>query len=207
MQIVVLTNGELKKELLNNADGVPAEVFYIEEAGEFEKYPQADAFIDLLFQPNHLPLLQKLLPSLVIINSVEHLLAETDPSFVRINGWPSLLQSSLVEACSFDEDRRKKTEQVFSFFNKQTEWMGDLPGFVTPRIISMIVNEAFFLLQEAVSTREEINTAMKLGTNYPYGPFEWAEKIGAGKIASLLNRLGKEQPAYLPNPLLVKAGL
>ena len=45
----------------------------------------------------------------------------------------------------------------------------------------MIINEAFLALQEGVSTKEEINTAMKLGTNYPLGPFEWVEKIGPYK--------------------------
>ncbi len=46
----------------------------------------------------------------------------------------------------------------------------------------MIVNEAFFAFGEKISTIEEIDMAMKLGTNYPNGPFEWAEKIGIENI-------------------------
>ena len=62
--------------------------------------------------------------------------------------------------------------------------MGDLicPGFITARVIAMIINEAFFALQENVSSKEEIDTAMRLGTNYPYGPFEWTKLIGIDKI-------------------------
>ncbi len=60
----------------------------------------------------------------------------------------------------------------------------DEPGLVSARVISMIVNEAFFALAEGVSTMEEIDVAMKLGTNYPYGPFEWLEKIGVANIYS-----------------------
>jgi 3-hydroxybutyryl-CoA dehydrogenase len=56
-------------------------------------------------------------------------------------------------------------------------------------VISTIINEALIALMEGVSTREEIDTAMKLGTNYPYGPFEWAEKIGMERVDSLLAQL------------------
>jgi 3-hydroxybutyryl-CoA dehydrogenase len=67
----------------------------------------------------------------------------------------------------------------------------DDPGFVTPRIISKIINEATLALQEGVSTKEEIDAAMKLGTSYPYGPFEWSDKIGNDKIQKLLLALDK----------------
>ena len=60
----------------------------------------------------------------------------------------------------------------------------------------MIVNEAFIALKEDVSTKNEIDTAMKLGTNYPYGPFEWCEKIGREKIRSLLQQLSKGHETF-----------
>ncbi len=47
-------------------------------------------------------------------------------------------------------------------------------GFVFPRTISQIINEAYFALQEGVASREDIDRAMKFGVNYPKGPFEWA---------------------------------
>jgi 3-hydroxybutyryl-CoA dehydrogenase len=71
-------------------------------------------------------------------------------------------------------------------------------GFVTPRVISMIINEACLALQEGVSTKEEIDTAMKLGTNYPFGPFEWMDRIGQDKIYALLLKLSRHQSRYLP---------
>ena len=70
------------------------------------------------------------------------------------------------------------------------------------RIIAMIVNEAYFALGDGISTKEEIDTAMKLGTNYPYGPFEWSEKIGLKKIYALLQNLGNSGERYLVAPLL-----
>jgi 3-hydroxybutyryl-CoA dehydrogenase len=80
----------------------------------------------------------------------------------------------------------------------------DQPGFVAARVISMIVNEAFFAFGENISTIEEIDKAMKLGTSYPKGPFEWAEKIGVDKIYLLLRKLAEKEERYLPAPALEK---
>jgi 3-hydroxybutyryl-CoA dehydrogenase len=68
----------------------------------------------------------------------------------------------------------------------------------------MIINEAYLSLEEGVSSKEEMNTAMRLGTNYPYGPFEWAEKIGPENIARLLTALSRQQPRYTPASLLLQ---
>ena len=48
---------------------------------------------------------------------------------------------------------------------------------------------------------------MKLGTNYPFGPFEWGEKIGLQNIYSLLDTLGQKQNRYIPAPLLKQTAL
>jgi len=74
----------------------------------------------------------------------------------------------------------------------------DIPGMISGRILAMIINEAYYTLQENVSTREEIDIAMKLGTNYPMGPFEWSEKIGLENIYDLLNKLGATDHRYIP---------
>ena len=95
-------------------------------------------------------------------------------------------------------DVNKETaEKIFSCFNKTIEWVADIPGFITPRVISMIINEAYFTLDEKVSTKEEIDTAMKLGTNYPYGPFEWGATIGLKNVYELIDNAGKNKfPLY-----------
>jgi 3-hydroxybutyryl-CoA dehydrogenase len=79
----------------------------------------------------------------------------------------------------------------------------DVPGFIAPRVVTMIINEAYFALAENVSTKTEIDLAMKLGTNYPFGPFEWAEKIGLKNIAELLGTLSRVNKRYEPAPLLL----
>jgi 3-hydroxybutyryl-CoA dehydrogenase len=198
MQVVVLTNESLKEELMSNVSSFNDEVIWIEHLSQFHEHKKSDVFIDLIFEKNHTDILKECLPKLVIINSVEETLAETNSSFVRINGWNTFLKSSLIEASSLDESNKQKAEDVFSLFNKKIEWVDDIIGFITPRVICMIINEAFIALKEGVSTKEEIDIAMKLGTNYPYGPFEWAEKIGVKKIKSLLEKLSLKQDWHKP---------
>ena len=205
MQIVVLTSESLKEELLNGTVQKELEIAWVSEVQQFLNYPDAFAFVDLLFEnhSSHLQVLQKLLPALIIINSVEYTLEETHPSFVRINGWNTFLKGTVIEACGA-ESQRHKAEAVLALFGKQPEWLPDEPGFITPRIIGSIINEAYHSLEEGVSSRDQINTAMKLGTNYPFGPFEWAEKIGEHRLSSLLTRLAQKQERYRPSSLLTR---
>lgn len=61
-------------------------------------------------------------------------------------------------------------------------------GFIFPRTIAQIINEAYFALEEGVASQEDIDRAMKFGVNYPKGPFEW----GKGRelfVKTLLNEL------------------
>jgi 3-hydroxybutyryl-CoA dehydrogenase len=197
MQVVVLTSEDLKEELLKDVPSLNEDVIWVETLSELEQYTNADAFVDLLFEKPHIAALQALLPRPVLINSVEETLSETCPSFIRFNGWPTFLRSSVVEASSLIDGNRKKAEEVFFLFHKKPEWLPDQIGFITPRVVSMIINEAFISWKEGVSTKDDIDTAMKLGTNYPYGPFEWAEKIGSKRINALLEKLSRERTQYI----------
>jgi 3-hydroxybutyryl-CoA dehydrogenase len=81
----------------------------------------------------------------------------------------------------------------------------DRPCFVTSRLIQMLINEAIFCLYEGVSSREEIDTALKLGMNHPMGPLELADFIGLDVVLSMQQALydGFKEPKYRPCPLLV----
>jgi 3-hydroxybutyryl-CoA dehydrogenase len=63
-------------------------------------------------------------------------------------------------------------------------------GFTVPRTLAMIVNEAYFALEEKVASGPDIDRAMRFGVNYPAGPFEWAS--GREKLfVELLDELGR----------------
>ena len=75
---------------------------------------------------------------------------------------------------------------------------------IVQQVIAMIVNEGYFAKADNISSETEIDTAMKLGTNYPKGPFEWAKQIGVKNIYHLLTTLSKQDEKYAPCNLMQK---
>jgi 3-hydroxybutyryl-CoA dehydrogenase len=206
MRIVLLANAEQKEELLAQGQVENIELIWLKDVSEANNLTNIDGCIDLLFDRTRerVEALKKLASSVTIIHSVITTLQELEPDFIRINGWTTFLKRPLVEAACKNESLKEKGEQLFSLFNKKMEWVEDIVGFISPRVVALIINEAFFTLEEGVSTKEEIDTAMRLGTNYPWGPFEWSEKIGIKNIFNLLSRLSKEQKRYEPSALLTR---
>ena len=171
-----------------------------EASFSFSDYGHADAFI-IIDQTYNLNYTQTTKP--VFINSVTDTLKELNsPSHVlRINGWNTFLNRPLWEISGIlNTDINIILEKI----NKKPIAVADEPGFVAAKIIAMIINEAYFALGDGVSDKPAIDTAMKLGTNYPYGPFEWAEKIGLKNICTLLQKLSVTDKRYQPAPILVK---
>ena len=81
----------------------------------------------------------------------------------------------------------------------------DIPGFISNRVLMIMINEAIFSLYENVATAKDIDTIMKLGMNHPMGPLELADLIGLDTCLHILNRLytGFNDPKFRPCPLLV----
>jgi 3-hydroxybutyryl-CoA dehydrogenase len=206
MQLVVHTDEILKEELLSNGTAGGVEIVWVKNVEEFTQYKNADGYIDLLFDggPQRIEQLKIFFSKPVIVNSVVMTLHKLNVPFVRINAWRGFLKRQVVEASCNNEEIKLATSKIFSLLNKKVEWVGDKPGFITARVVAMIVNEAWFALGDAVSTKEEIDTDMKLGVNYPHGPFEWCDQIGIKNIYNLLEELSKTNPRYEPAALLEK---
>jgi 3-hydroxybutyryl-CoA dehydrogenase len=80
---------------------------------------------------------------------------------------------------------------------------GELAPHVLTRLGATIANEACFALGERVASAEDINTAMRLGYNWPIGPLEWGERLGWGTALGVLQELRDLQgEAYRPAPVL-----
>ena len=74
---------------------------------------------------------------------------------------------------------------------------------ILPRLFAQIANETAFALEEQIASPDDMDTAMKLGFNWPVGPLEFTKLIGAGRAATLLERLQAEEgDAYAPAPRL-----
>jgi 3-hydroxybutyryl-CoA dehydrogenase len=131
-------------------------------------------------------------------------------SSVHFSALPSLDHATLVELARTPVMTSADADAAGAYFRamgKHVEWVGDAPGLVLGRIICQIVNEAHFAVGEGVATREDVDVAMRLGFNWPRGPFEWAEAIGPARVVSVLDALGSELDAerYRVAPLLRRA--
>lgn len=142
------------------------------------------------------------------VNAMLRLSAHLPEKAVRINGWPGFLQRSVAELATGNSNAHKpEIDRLISLCGRQPEWVPDCYGMLSARVLAMIINEAWFALEESVSTAEEIDVAMKLGTNYPNGPLEWGKMIGLKRIVELLNLLENEDVRYRPSSLLKSMAL
>ncbi|HEY8177232.1 MAG TPA: 3-hydroxyacyl-CoA dehydrogenase NAD-binding domain-containing protein [Candidatus Limnocylindria bacterium] len=75
---------------------------------------------------------------------------------------------------------------------------------IAARILATIVNEAASAVADGVATPDAVDTAMRLGTNYPSGPLEWGERIGLDHVLHTLDALNAAVPdgRYRAVPLL-----
>jgi 3-hydroxybutyryl-CoA dehydrogenase len=111
---------------------------------------------------------------------------------------------ALAAAPTTSADARQSAAGFFQALGMQVSWLQDLPGLVVTRIAAQLVNEALETERAGVAGREEIDEAMRLGANYPRGPFAWLETLGPRFIyrvlANLRDYYGEER--YRSSPLL-----
>jgi len=110
------------------------------------------------------------------------------------------------------------TPETFAAVKTLSEALGktpvevrDVPGFVSNRVLQVMINEAVYCLYEGVASPEDIDTVMKLGMNHPMGPLQLADFIGLDTVLAIMETLyeGYGDCKYRPCPLLrqyVKAG-
>jgi 3-hydroxybutyryl-CoA dehydrogenase len=126
---------------------------------------------------------------------------------------PTTKGSSLIELCAPLQNAGKLefAQAFFSSLGMQTIIVPDSVGLIVVRTVACLANEAFSALAGGVADAPTIDTAMRLGTNYPLGPLEWAERIGLKDILAILEGLDAELgEQYRPHPLLrrlVTAGI
>jgi 3-hydroxybutyryl-CoA dehydrogenase len=99
---------------------------------------------------------------------------------------------------------RDDAEAFFGGLGLHVEWVADAPGLALGRIVCQLVNEAAFALQRGVGSAEDIDTALRLGFNFPFGPLEWGDSIGLDHALAVLDALREElgEERYRAAPLL-----
>ena len=158
-----------------------------------------DIFIDLEFDqcPQNLADYLSNTHTLFIVSAVNvnlelafHMIAQKQMSLkiIGFNALPTMIERDTIEYTN--PYNIENLEGIFNVlgYSKFTK-VDSRIGMVTPRIIAMIINEAFYTVQEGTASQSDIDTAMRLGVNYPKGPFEFLSLIGIELIYTLLEAL------------------
>jgi 3-hydroxybutyryl-CoA dehydrogenase len=197
----ILARGEKirTEELKQKLSSLPVELVCVDDTDLLSaNIAQYDVIFDLNFDdhPDQLKYLIQAEGKVVFVSAVKIQLADAlqahghiPHSFIGLNALPGFINRSLAEVSLADA----KDEGILQKTMQQLQWeyklINDRVGMITPRIIFMIINEACYTLQEGTATIADIDTSMKLGTNYPFGPFEWADKIGIRQVYETLEAI------------------
>jgi 3-hydroxybutyryl-CoA dehydrogenase len=95
---------------------------------------------------------------------------------------------------------------LFQALGKQVSVVDDAPGLIVARTVAMLVNIATDAVARGVACAEDVDTAMRLGVNYPLGPVAWGQRLGAGWVWEVLEGLESvyRTGRYTPCPLLLR---
>ncbi len=128
-----------------------------------------------------------------------------------MNPVPVMKLVEIIRGLATSDETYEAVRDLSLKLNKSPVEVKDVPGFISNRVLEIMVNEAIYCLYEGVASAEDIDTVMKLGMNHPMGPLELADFIGLDTVLSIMETMyeGYGDPKYRPCPLLrqyVKAG-
>jgi 3-hydroxybutyryl-CoA dehydrogenase len=128
-----------------------------------------------------------------------------------MNPVPVMKLVEVIRGLATTDEVYNTIEEASIKMGKVPVWCNDVPGFISNRVLQVMINEALWELYEGVAPAKNIDDIMKLGMNHPMGPLELADLIGLDTVLAILNVMyqGYGDPKYRPSPLLkqyVQAG-
>lgn len=200
-------NNEIKELLDGKAEFTenPEEAGIIFNTANFPEYEKSEElqYIESA-TPNTIPIFTS---SLCVSVSEQCRLQKNPERLIGIGLYDTFSKAKRIEIAPSkitDAEILKNAENFLSEAGINYSIVPDRVGLIFPRIVSMIINEAAQVYSEQIASKEDIDTAMKLGTNYPFGPLEWADRLGVELVYNILAALQRDfgEDRYRPHPLL-----
>ncbi|MYZ36999.1 MULTISPECIES: 3-hydroxyacyl-CoA dehydrogenase [unclassified Streptomyces] len=111
---------------------------------------------------------------------------------------------ALAPAAGVDRAALNEAVGLFQALGKDVSVIADVPGMIVARTVAMLVDFALDAAARGVASSDDIDTAMRLGVNYPRGPLDWGAELGARWVLETLESLHEEYPIgrYAPSQAL-----
>lgn len=198
MNILVIGDQENMQECKQKF-GDRHEYSWVQEHRDAEKYlPSNNLVFDFIIDEEpHQFEIYGAHPTTIFLNTCKISLGELvhlvdapfQNKFFGFNGLPTMFDRELLEVSLYNPEDEPDLKAICDQLKTDFQIVDDRVGLVTPRVVCMIINEAYFAVQDGTATRADIDMAMKLGTNYPYGPFEWTQRIGIRHVYEMIEAL------------------
>jgi len=129
--------------------------------------------------------------------------------FVGVHFFNPVPLMNLIEIIRGVRTSQESIDRAIDFsrkIGKEYVVVNDSPGFVTTRIIAMLVNEGAFEYSENLASKEDIDKALKLGGNFPMGPLTLGDLIGLDTVVNIMDTLydSYKDPKFRAAPILRK---
>ncbi|MER7954288.1 3-hydroxyacyl-CoA dehydrogenase [Streptomyces sp. NPDC096030] len=110
----------------------------------------------------------------------------------------------LAPSATVEDDALQEAIGLFQAVGKKVSVIRDVPGMIVARTVAMLADFAFDAAARGVAEADDIDTAMRLGVNYPRGPLAWGEGLGVDWVLETLSNLHEEYPTgrYAPSQAL-----
>ncbi|WP_228976123.1 3-hydroxyacyl-CoA dehydrogenase [Streptomyces sp. DH12] len=95
---------------------------------------------------------------------------------------------------------------LFQALGKKVSVIADVPGMIVARTVARLIDLAHEAVAKGVATEEDVDTAMRLGVNYPLGPIEWSRRLGRNWAYDVLDEMHQRDPSgrYAPSLALFR---
>lgn len=193
MKIVcIAASAEQRKELEENVAACSNHIQWVVNTANLWK-AKADFLIDCTFTGSIVPLIDKPLLIHSPVRTLTNL--QVTGNVARFCGWNTFLRRSVWDIAVADNTSHSEwVKELMHLLDRKCIIVKDSSGLVSARIVTAMLYEASKTFASGVSTMSEIDLAMQLGTNYPYGPLEWMHKIGIEQVQSLADIMFSSDP-------------